>query len=65
MNPIRKQTLSGPYSCPITGPTREFLAESMRRLGLELVHRAMFVWFADVLVNGVAALADGLVVYLG
>jgi hypothetical protein len=37
----------------------------MRRLGLELVHRAMFVWFADVLVNGVAALADGLVVYLG
>jgi hypothetical protein len=34
-------------------------------LGLELVHRAMFVWFADVLVNGVAALADGLVVYLG
>ena len=65
MKPIRKQTLSGPYSCPITGPTREFLAESMRRLGLELVRRAMFVWFADILVNGVAGLAVGQAVYLG
>ena len=37
----------------------------MQRLGLELVHRAMFVLFADVLINGVAALAVGLVVYLG
>jgi membrane protein implicated in regulation of membrane protease activity len=25
----------------------------------------MFVWFADILVNGMAALAVGLVVYLG
>jgi hypothetical protein len=31
---------------------------------LELVHRIMFVCFADILVNGVAALAVGLVVYL-
>jgi membrane protein implicated in regulation of membrane protease activity len=27
--------------------------------------RVMFVWFADILVNGMAALAVGLVVYLG
>jgi len=37
----------------------------MRRLGLGLVHRIMFVCFADILANGVAALAVGLVVYLG
>ena len=37
----------------------------MRRLGLELVHRIMFICFADILVNGVAALAVALVVYLG
>jgi hypothetical protein len=37
----------------------------MQRYGLELVHRLTFVWFAEILVNGVAALAVGLVLYLG
>lgn len=37
----------------------------MRRLGLELVHRPTFVWFAEILFNGAVALAVGLVVYLG
>ena len=37
----------------------------MRRLGLELLHRIMFVYLADIFINGVAALAGGLVVYLG
>jgi hypothetical protein len=36
----------------------------MRRLGLELMHRAMFILFADIFVNGVAAFSVGLVVYL-
>ena len=37
----------------------------MRRLGLELLHRIMFVYLADIFTNGVAAFAVGLVVYLG
>ena len=37
----------------------------MRRLGLELLHRIMFVYLADILVNAGATLAVGLVVYLG
>jgi len=37
----------------------------MRQSGLGFLHRVIFVLFADMLVNGMAALAVGLIVYLG